>query len=156
MWLRLQLTHSEMATSGMSAITKEEKIFPTNKYLQINKKLEHIFLSSRELWSTPLFCLFTVWAIVLSSLQLNIYRYRYSGHIPQQLFCAIFCQPSSSLKEKTLAGIGSIPLQLQYKSSGVFASLNWREKQATGCWSHEMLALVASILQKEGKLQLII
>lgn len=31
-------------------------------------------------------------------------------------------QPPSSLKEKTLAEMESISLQLQYKSSGVFAS----------------------------------
>lgn len=30
-------------------VTKEEKVFSTNKYLQMNKKLEHIFLGSSEL-----------------------------------------------------------------------------------------------------------
>lgn len=30
-------------------VTKEEKVFSTNKYLQVNKKLKHIFLSSSEL-----------------------------------------------------------------------------------------------------------
>lgn len=30
-------------------VTKEEKVFSTNKYLQMNKKLEHVFLGSSEL-----------------------------------------------------------------------------------------------------------
>lgn len=30
-------------------VTTEEKVFSTNKYLQVNKKLKHIFLSSSEL-----------------------------------------------------------------------------------------------------------
>lgn len=51
-------------------VTKEEKVFSTNKYLQVNKKLKHIFLSSSELWCMPLFCLFTVLTLVLSSLQI--------------------------------------------------------------------------------------
>lgn len=56
---------------------------------------------------------------------------RCSQRTLSELFGASCPQLSSSLKEKALAEMRSVPLQLQYKSSGIFANFNKREKRAT-------------------------
>lgn len=92
-----------------------------------------MFLNSSELWCTQ-FSAFSLCEYLLYP------ACKCSGHTPRQWFCASSPQPSSSLKEKTLAKRGSIPFQLQYKSSGIFANLNQREKGATCCRCNETLA----------------
>lgn len=124
-------------------VTKEEKVFSTNKYLQVNKKLKHIFLSSSELWCMPLFCLFTVLTLVLSSLQI------FWAHYSTVVLCHFPLSLPLPWKKKTLAEMESISLQPQYKSSGVFASF-WAKGRkgllAADAVKHEFFS--SPILQK--------